>query len=124
MQNDKNQNKEKGDKGEELAAAYLLERGYVIIHKKWKHARFEVDLIAEKGDEIVFVEVKLRYSRVYGEPWEAVNKGKQKKIIVGADAYLKQTRSMKEPRFDIISIVEGNGKTEILHIEEAFYPFC
>ncbi|MBX7050753.1 MAG: YraN family protein [Flavobacteriales bacterium] len=124
MQNDKHQNKAKGDIGEELAAKYLLEHGYMITHTKWKYERFELDLIAEKGDFIVFVEVKLRYSRVYGEPWEAVNKTKQKKIMISADAFIRNTKCMKEPRFDIISIIQENRKTEILHLEGAFYPFC
>lgn len=124
MLNDKHQNKAKGDKGEEMAAKYLLDHGYTITHTKWKYERFELDLIAENNHEIIFVEVKLRYSRVYGEPWEAVNKAKQKKIMISADAYIKKTKCMKEPRFDIISIIEGQGKTDILHIEGAFYPFC
>jgi putative endonuclease len=124
MEGDKHQNKDKGDLGEELAAKYLIDNGYRIVEAKWKFMRFELDLIAEKNSVIVFVEVKLRYSRVYGEPWEAVNKSKQKKMMVSADAYIKQKKCMQEPRFDIISIVQGNGKTEITHIEKAFYPFC
>jgi len=114
--------KQKGDDGEELAATYLTERGYRIIDKKWKHGRYELDLIAENATHIVFVEVKLRYSDTFGLPWEAVNNVKRRKICVSADAYIKKFDAEKEPRFDIISIIKMNGKCHIQHIDEAFWP--
>lgn len=117
-------NKEKGDKGEQLAAEYLEERGYKIIEKNWRYYRFELDLIAENANNIVFVEVKTRYSNFYGEPWEAVNKSKRKKVCLSGDAYIQQFKSSKEPRFDIVSILHMNGKTEITHIEDAFWPMA
>jgi len=114
--------KEKGDKGEELAAKYLEEHGYQIIQKKWKAGRFEVDIIAENKTHCVFVEVKMRYSNTYGEPWEAVNKAKRKKICASADAYIREKQIEKEPRFDIISILHIKNSVHIQHLEDAFYP--
>lgn len=122
MKDDTASSKEKGDKGESLAASFLEEIGYRIITKQWKFMRYELDIVAENKTHIVFVEVKTRYSNYYGEPWEAVNKAKRQKVCVSADAYIKQFNCEKEPRFDIVSIIHHNGKTEILHIEEAFYP--
>ena len=116
--------KQKGDKGEELAAEYLTERGYLIIGKQWRHERYELDLIAQNKTHIVFVEVKTRYSDSYGEPWEAVNKAKRQKICTSADAYIRQFNCEKEPRFDIISILKMDGKCHIQHIEEAFWPMA
>lgn len=122
MKTDETSTKEKGDKGEALAAKYLEEHGFTIIARNWKHARFELDLIAENKTHIVFVEVKTRYSNTYGEPWEAVNKAKRKKICLSADAYIKQFHCEKEPRFDIVSVLHQGKSTEILHIDEAFWP--
>lgn len=124
MAQQKETTKEKGDQGEELAAKYLEKRGYNIIARKWKHERFELDLIAENATHIVFVEVKTRYSNTYGEPWEAVNKAKRKKICISADAYIRECNTSKEPRFDIVSIIKTGGVFSVEHIEEAFWPMA
>jgi putative endonuclease len=118
----KTDNKKKGDWGERIAADYLESKGFKILEKQWNYTRFEIDLIVRKENTIVFVEVKTRFSRDYGEPWDAVNKAKQKKICKSADFYLKHFGIDSEPRFDIISIVHDNGKTEITHLDNAFYP--
>jgi putative endonuclease len=114
--------KQKGDKGEEEAAEYLRGQGYAIVEMRWRHERFDLDLIAENKTHIVFVEVKTRYSDVYGEPWEAVNKGKRKRICISADAYIQKNHIEKEPRFDIISIIKNGERSTLQHIEEAFWP--
>jgi putative endonuclease len=121
---EKESNKKKGDDGEALAEKYLSERGYEIIARKWRSGRFEVDLIMQSGKNLVFIEVKTRYSNTFGEPWEAVNKGKRSRIMAGADAFLKSTDIDLEPRFDIVSIIKYNGKCAIEHIENAFYPMA
>jgi putative endonuclease len=118
----KSENKKKGDWGEKIAAAFLIEKGYTIIHKQWHYSRYEIDLIVRKGNTIVFVEVKARFSKDYGEPWLAVNHSKQRKICRSADYYLRVFRIDAEPRFDIISIIHADGTTEITHLEQAFYP--
>jgi len=112
----------KGIDAEQLAAEYLLSKNYKITHTRWKHGKYEIDLIAEIQNIIVFVEVKSRYTLVYGEPWEAVNRGKRKRICAAANAFIEACRTSKEPRFDIISIVLDRGRNEILHLEDAFRP--
>ena len=118
----KTANKKKGDWGEKIAAAYLNEKGYGIVKKQWRFARYEIDLIVQKGNCIVFVEVKTRFSKDYGEPWAAVNYSKQRKICRSADYYLRYFHVDSEPRFDIVSIVHAKGVTEITHLEQAFFP--
>ncbi len=112
----------KGVQGEEVAAAYLESKGFKILKKNYFSGRYEIDIIAENDTHIVFVEVKTRTSKAYGEPWEAVNRQKQRKICFGADNYIRQTQTLKEPRFDIISVVHSGGKSDVLHLENAFYP--
>ena len=118
----KTANKKKGDWGEKVAASYLMEKGYTIVKRQWHYARYEIDIIAQLGNLIVFVEVKTRFSKEYGEPWAAVNYSKQRKICRSADYYLRNFRIDSEPRFDIISIIHDEGRTEITHLEQAFYP--
>ncbi|MEN9346938.1 MAG: YraN family protein [Flavobacteriales bacterium] len=114
--------KETGDAGEEMAANFLLKKGYSIKEKKWVHNKLELDLVAEINNKIVFVEVKTRSTRAFGNPWEAVNSEKRKRIMRTANVYIKKFQIDKDPRFDIISIVTLNGKTDIDHIEGAFWP--
>ena len=57
-----------GAKGEELAADYLQKLGYNILHKNWRHSHYEIDIIAEKGNKLHFIEVKIRSSKILVTP--------------------------------------------------------
>ncbi len=121
---EKESTKEKGQAGEEMAAAFLLKKGYSLKEKNWHCGRLEVDLILETAKEIVFVEVKSRFSANYGGAWEAVNHEKRKKIMRAAHVYITKFGVKKEPRFDIVSILTKDGKSTIDHIEGAFWPMA
>ncbi|MDZ4750785.1 MAG: YraN family protein [Flavobacteriales bacterium] len=114
---------DQGNIGEEIASTFLEKNGFKIKARQWHFGHLELDLVAEKDDEIVFVEVKLRRTDSYGEPWEAVSQKKRKRIMQAAEAYIIQKDIELKVRFDIISIILLTGKKpEITHIEEAFYP--
>jgi putative endonuclease len=121
---DKSLNRAKGIAGENEADVFLQSKGYKIIEKNWSIGKLEVDLIGTIGKHIVFVEVKKRYSKAFREPWEAVNRKKQRNIILAANIYLKKSHTDLEPRFDIVSIVQDGQKIEIEHIEQAFWPMA
>jgi len=121
---DKSLNRAKGIIGENEAEVFLQSKGFKIIEKNWSMGKLEVDLIGTIGKYIVFVEVKKRYSKAFREPWEAVNRKKQRNIILAANIYLKKSHSDLEPRFDIVSIVQDGQKIEIEHIEQAFWPMA
>ncbi|MEY3399512.1 MAG: hypothetical protein RL220_2106 [Bacteroidota bacterium] len=117
------ENKNLGDLGEEMARDYLLDKGYGLCEMNWKSDRFEIDLIMKHGPWLVFVEVKTRRTETFGDPWEAVNRKKRKKIITAADHYIRLNQSEEKIRFDIVSIVWPFGsRPKITHIEQAFYP--
>lgn len=119
----KSENRNKGVQGEEEAAKYLQKKGYKILFRNYSVGKLEIDLICSSEKHLVFVEVKKRHSRAYAPPWEAVNKKKQRNIMMAANIYLKKTDFPLEPRFDIISIVEdGESVLEIEHFEDAFWP--
>ena len=93
-----------GSTGEDLAAAYLSENGYNILNRNWRHARWEVDIIAEKDTILHFVEVKTRRTGKFGHPEENVNKKKIQNLINAAEEYLYQQPQWKRIQFDILSI--------------------
>lgn len=111
-----------GASGETAAVKYLSDKRYVIKEKNWQFGHLEIDIIAEYNDMIIFIEVKSRSGTYFEQPFQAVTKKKQKFIIKAANAYIEKYEIDLEARFDIISIVRKNGRFEIDHIEDAFYP--
>ena len=80
---------ELGKWGEAYALNYLLQLGYILQTKNYRFNRMEIDLIMTEGQQLVMIEVKTRHSAEFGEPWRAVNYGKQKQIIRVANYYTK-----------------------------------
>jgi putative endonuclease len=94
-----------GKRGEELAAAYLAEAGYRIVERNYRCLFGEIDIVAEEGETLVFVEVKSRRSEAYGDPQLAVGHEKQKKISRIAMHYLEEKRLRHCPaRFDVVAV--------------------
>ncbi|MEW6773886.1 MAG: YraN family protein [Bacteroidota bacterium] len=110
-----------GKKGENIAVEFLVQNGYSILEQNWRFKHLEIDIIAEKGDFLVIVEVKYRAYTTYGEPEVFVNKQKQKFLIEATNHYIQQKNINKEVRFDIIAISRKNGQLSIHHIQDAFY---
>ena len=111
-----------GNKGEMLAARYLLDSGFAIHEYNWRSGHKEIDLIAKERDTLVFIEVKTRRNENYGDARETVTPQKMRNIVTAAEAYIKKKEIDAPIRFDIVAIV-GNGEThEIEHIRDAFYP--
>jgi len=111
-----------GKKGEDIAVGYLEKKGYKILERNWICGKSEIDIIAKEGKYIVVVEVKARHSNFAGEPETAVTKEKQRALVFAANAYVRKMNYSEEVRFDIVSILVVNGKEQINHIEDAFYP--
>lgn len=111
-----------GTKGEELAATFLQNKGYLILEKNWRFKNLEADIIATVSSMLVIAEVKTRKSNYFGEPETFVNKQKQKNLIKAAQEYIQRNQLDLEVRFDIISIILGDSQMKINHIEDAFYP--
>jgi putative endonuclease len=106
-----------GAHGEELAAKHLVAKGYRILDRNWRSRRGEIDLVAEKDGEIVFVEVKARRSHAFGTPEEAVTRAKQQKLIRTANAYLARRGSPDTRwRIDVIAL-DLNVEGEVVRLE-------
>jgi len=116
-----NNNKIKGKKGEEIAAKFLLDKGFEILEMNYYASRYgEIDIIAKDGNTLVFCEVKARSTQAFGHPLEAITHAKIQKMQKAISFYLMQKNpKTKNYRIDAISIV-FSPKLEILHIENIF----
>ncbi|MDY3338286.1 YraN family protein [Riemerella anatipestifer] len=110
-----------GKEAENQAVFFLEQKGYNIIARNYRYLKAELDIIAEKDNTLVVVEVKARQHSTLVEPHEAVNKRKIKLIISATNEFLQSYPKNVEVRFDIISIIKTTQDAfEITHIENAF----
>ncbi|HPR82329.1 MAG TPA: YraN family protein [Pontiellaceae bacterium] len=108
-----------GRRGEVQAEQFLKRAGLKIIARNVRIGADELDLIAQQGDTLIFVEVKTRANEDFGRPFTAVNRAKRRKLSRAAIHFLKK-RKLRPPyiRFDVIEVV--GEKPEIRHIQNAF----
>lgn len=111
-----------GDWGENLALRYLAERGYTLVERNYRTRHGELDLIMRSGATLVFVEVKLRRGREFGDPIEAVTPRKQAVVRSMAEQYLaERDPDFEELRFDVVGILAyRNEPPKVRHIQDAF----
>lgn len=114
---------ELGKKGEQLAINFLIKNEYKILEKNYRYLKAEVDIIAQKKNILVVVEVKTRSTNYFGDPQDAVNPKKIKHLVSAIDYYIIDKDLDVEVRFDIIAIIHQNNKTKIEHLEDAFLHF-
>ncbi len=106
-----------GGMGEADARRFLERKGARVLEMNYRRPTGEIDIIAQKGRTILFVEVKRRSSLRYGRPAEAVDRAKRGHILRTAALYMQEKRLGDAPvRFDVIEILPD----EIRHIENAF----
>lgn len=114
----------RGRWGEDQAAEYLRRKGFRVTDFNWKCRFGEIDLIAEDGVYLCFVEVKLRKTAAYGSAAAFVDWRKQQRLRTAAELYLAGHPTGLQPRFDVIEIYAPQGTdTEnpgIFHLENAF----
>lgn len=115
-----------GALGERAAAAWLRRRGYDIVAANYRTRMGEIDLIADDGEFLAFVEVKTRAKDAIALPREAVDARKQARIIKTALFYLAQNPTPRQPRFDVMEITVGRGgdfsSCAVRHLPNAFAP--
>ena len=117
-----NSTKVTGDRGEELAAEFLKKKGYLVKSRNYRAGRLgEIDIVAEKENTLVFVEVKTQRRGGFGSPEGWVNKRKQKRLGNVALHYLQENEiDGMDCRFDVVTLNMSPRKPVIHHIENAF----
>ena len=112
--------KQTGRQGEEIAATYLSEVGCRIVARNWVCPTGELDIIAQNGDTLIFVEVRTRRGNRFGTAEESVTPAKQARLVDLAQAYLHNIPQPHPPwRIDVIAVQLGPGLPRINHIENA-----
>ncbi|MEO8446188.1 MAG: YraN family protein [bacterium] len=113
-----------GASGESIARNFLTDKNYKFIKNNFRFDRAEVDLIFEdvKNKLLVFVEVKTRRSKKFGEPEESITHSKQENIRKAALGFISSNMEYAghDLRIDVIGIFFNEGRVEINHIENAF----
>ena len=110
-----------GKTGEDLACRELERRGYAILARRYRLRMGEIDIVCRDGRTVVFVEVKAREGRVFGEAAEAVTVTKRRRIVSLATEYLARHHLSDQPcRFDVVSIQIESGAPVVQVIQNAF----
>lgn len=119
--------KELGASGEDIAVRYLQSIGYRIIERNYRVRLGEIDIIAEHGQDLVFIEVKTRSDYFFGSPLESVTRPKQKQLAKVALDYISKHHFHNRPaRFDVVGVLVQHGKmpqvqdTQIELVQNAF----
>jgi putative endonuclease len=107
---------------EDLATSYLRRRRYKILHRNLRLDRFEVDIIAQKRDTVVFVEVRSRETDAVAAPEESVNFTKRQHLRAAARRYIaRYGQDGLYYRFDVMGVVmPPEERPRITHYESAF----
>jgi putative endonuclease len=106
-----------GKHGENLAAEFMVSKGWQIVARNYKFGKAEIDLIVTKEDWLLFIEVKTRSTFHFGEPEEFVDMKKVNLIYFAAEQYIFKNDWRGKVRLDVISVRLGE-KVVIEHFED------
>ena len=112
-----------GKAAEDRAAHFFLSQNYHIRERNYRYRKAEVDLIVQKGNLLVAVEVKARSTAFFGSPETFVRPKQRNLLVMAMDDYINRYNLDVDLRFDIMAYVYQSGQWEETHIENAFYPF-
>lgn len=114
---------ETGRLGEQAACGYLRERGYLIRELNWRSGHDEIDIIAERFDQIRFVEVKTRRAGGLTAPEDALDSAKSRNMLRAASRYMALHAVSAEPHFDLAAVdAEPDGSFSVRYFEDAVTP--
>lgn len=109
-----------GHQGEILAKEYLLTKNYTIRDVNYRIGSLELDIVAEKDNWLIIVEVRTRSTDIFISPADTIGIQKIKRLVKAANAYIKKNNWQGETRFDIIAIISDETGYKIEHIIDAF----
>ena len=112
----------RGAWGEELAAQFLMRKGYKILARNFRIRQGELDIVASKGKYLAFVEVKTRKNDRFGAACEFITPAKQRRLILAAEYWCMLHPTDLQPRFDAVEVYgeEGCAQPRINHLENIF----
>lgn len=111
----------RGRRGEAVAAAYLERAGWRILNRNWRFHHKELDLVAERGGLVAFVEVKTRAETGWGHPLESITAAKRRDLATAARGWIAAHGAPYDAfRFDAVYVVTGPAGTRVEHVEDAW----
>ncbi|MDE6017328.1 MAG: YraN family protein [Muribaculaceae bacterium] len=112
-----------GKQAENIVCEFLISKGYTVRERNWrpKSSKSEIDLIAQKDDTLIFVEVKARTDKDF-DPAEAITVEKIKNVVRGANSYLQAQDFDFYYRFDVASVSGDIDDYKLDYLEDAFLP--
>ncbi len=112
-----------GAHGEEVALEWLRKNGFLIVARNWRSGRYEIDIIAQKGFSLHFVEVKTRRAKSLSSPEDAITQDKSRSLMRAINIYLGSHPTMLEPQLDLIAVeVDNGGDSVVRYIPHAIQP--
>jgi putative endonuclease len=113
--------REAGDRAEQRVVEYLVRRGWAVRARNVTCRFGELDVVAERGEVLAFVEVRMRSSAVWGEPSGSVAHRKQRRVVKAAVEYCQRWRLFERAiRFDVASVVGDGADARLEYLEGAF----
>ena len=112
-----------GERGESMACEELEKCGYAILERRYRTRFGEIDVIADDGGTVVFVEVKTKTDCTFSDPVESVTKQKQRRLASMAEQYVAYHRLDNTPcRFDVVTVDTSVAPPKLTHYRDAFRP--
>lgn len=112
-----------GKEAEERALEYLKANAYTLLKKNYRYRKAEVDLLMQKEDLLICVEVKARSSTFFGAPEQFISSKKIRLLVGAVDHFIQENQLDLEVRFDIIAFTVKGKQWKLNHIKQAFYPW-
>lgn len=113
----------RGNLGEELAALWLVDHGFDLLHSNWRAGRYELDIVARKEGVLHIVEVKSRKADGLTAPEDAMTRTKFRALCTAANIYIGQFGIDMDTQFDLIAVdFAADGSHEIRYIPEVMTP--
>jgi putative endonuclease len=112
---------ERGRDGEDLAWDHLRRAGYRLVARNVRSRFGEIDLVVERGDTLVFVEVRSRAGSRFGAPLESIDGRKRRQVArLAADFLARRRLDDRRARFDVVAVEWQDGAPKVDHVENAF----
>ena len=109
-----------GATGEKAAEEWLAREGFTIVARNWRSGRYELDVVARRGDTIHFVEVKTRDAESWETPEESLTPAKQRAFRHAVQAWLAANPTDLEPQMDLIAVENPTeGRPALRYIPHA-----
>jgi putative endonuclease len=113
---------ETGARAEKIAVEFLQQQGFVIRHTNWRIGHKEIDIVAEKDGRIHVVEVRSLNSSFFQQPYQSIDRQKQRHLIAAAHAYILRHNLTMEVQLDVVSVVFTGSTHTLDYFPNAIYP--